>query len=49
MTFSKFIILKKMGIRACIALRPTGPGVLALVVRAPRFVIFSTRSRRNRS
>ena len=49
MTFSKFITLKKIGISARIAWRPTGPGVLALFVRAPRFVILSTRSRRNRS
>ena len=49
MTFSKFISLKKIGISACIAFRATGPGVLALFVRAPRFVILSTRSRRNRS
>jgi len=49
MTFSKFITLKKIGISVCMALRATGPGVLVLFVRAPRFVIFSTRSRRSRS
>jgi hypothetical protein len=49
MTLSKFITLKKIGISVYIALRATGPGVLALFVLAPRFAILSTRSRRSRS
>lgn len=44
---SRFTYLKKSGIISRVIFLATGPGVFARFVRAPRLVIFSTRSRRS--